>query len=95
MSFPLQVVTQNKVLAAQVRGVLNAGPEWGTVGSTVAAINDTTANSLSAITGATGTASATSAISDATYSAAANATIVAKVNKILAVLRNLNLPSDL
>jgi hypothetical protein len=95
MSFPKQTATQDKVLAAQMRVALNKGPEWGTAGSSVAAINDTTANSLSAITGATGTASTSSNISDATYSAAANATIVAKVNKILEVLRNLNLPSDL
>ena len=41
MSFPLQTRTQDNVLAAQVRGVLNNGPEWNTAGSTLA--NATTA----------------------------------------------------
>ena len=36
MSFPLQLATQDKVLAARVRGVLNKGPEWNTTGSTLA-----------------------------------------------------------
>jgi hypothetical protein len=36
MSFPLQTRAQDNVLAAQVRGVLNNGPEWNTAGSTLA-----------------------------------------------------------
>jgi hypothetical protein len=73
MSFPLQVATQDKVLAAQVRGVLNKGPEWNTTGSTLA--------------------DATTSLADLAGGASA-ATIVTKVNIILSLLRNLNLPAE-
>lgn len=36
MSSPLQTRTQDNVLAAQIRGALNNGPEWNTAGSTLA-----------------------------------------------------------
>lgn len=103
MSFPLQSRTQNKVLAAQVRGVLNQGPDWGTTGSTVATIGSSTGGvsgdtvsslSLLALTNA-GTPSATSTVvASGTYSATDIQTIVGKVNTILNVLRNLNLPTE-
>jgi hypothetical protein len=73
MSFPLQVATQDKVLAARVRGVLNKGPEWNTTGSTLA--------------------DATTSLADLAGGASA-ATIVTKVNIILSLLRNLNLPAE-
>jgi hypothetical protein len=103
MAFPLQVATQDKVLAAQIRGTLNKGPEWGTAGSTVATIGSSTGGvsgdtvsslSLLALTNA-GTPSATSTVvASGTYSAADLQTIVGKVNTILNVLRNLNLPVE-
>jgi hypothetical protein len=73
MSFPLQVATQDKVLAARVRGVLNKGPEWNTTGSTLA--------------------DATTSLADLAGGASA-ATIATKVNIILSLLRNLNLPAE-
>jgi len=103
MAFPLQVATQDKVLAAKLRGCLNKGPEWGTSGSTVATIGSSTGGvtgdtvsslSLLALTNA-GTPSATSTVvASGTYSAADLQTIVGKVNTILNVLRNLNLPAE-
>ena len=99
MSFPLQTRTQDNVLAAQVRGVVNNGPEWGTSGSTVATVGSATGGvsgdtvsslSLLALTNA-GTPSVTSTVTaSATYSATDLQTIVGKVNTILTVLRNLN-----
>lgn len=38
--YPIQTTTQDNVLAAQLRSVLNNGPEWGTSGSTLAATSD-------------------------------------------------------
>lgn len=103
MAFPIQVATQDKVLAGQIRGCLNKGPEWGTSGSTVATIGSSTGGvsgdtvsslSLLALTNA-GTPSATSTVvASGTYSAADLQTIVGKVNTILNVLRNLNLPVE-
>jgi len=102
MSFPLQTVTQNKVLASQIRGCLNKGPEWGTSGSTVATIGSSTGGvagdtvsslSLLALTNA-GTPNTTSTVTNSAFSANDIATIVGKVNTILNVLRNLNLPTE-
>jgi hypothetical protein len=104
MAFPLQTATQNKVLAAQIRGTLNQGPEWGTAGSTVATIGAASggaATTLSTLTAASGTVSATSTLVDVTVTptqATINAnfqTLATKLNVVLNMLRNLNLPSDL
>jgi hypothetical protein len=99
MSFPLQTRTQDNVLAAQIRGAVNNGPEWGTTGSTVATVGSATGGvsgdtvsslSLLALTNA-GTPSATSTVvAGGTYSATDIQTIVGKINTILTVLRNLN-----
>jgi hypothetical protein len=99
MSSPLQTRTQDNVLAAQIRGVVNNGPEWGTAGSTVATVGSATGGvsgdtvsslSLLALTNA-GTPSATSTVvASGSYSAADIQTIVGKINTILTVLRNLN-----
>lgn len=40
MSSPIQVRTQDNVLAAEIRSALNNGPEWGTAGSTLATTSD-------------------------------------------------------
>jgi hypothetical protein len=102
MSFPKQTATQDKVLAANMRVCLNKGPEWGTSGSTVATIGSTTGGvsgdtvsslSLLALTNA-GTPSVTSTVTNSAFSANDIATIVGKVNTILNVLRNLNLPAE-
>jgi hypothetical protein len=95
MSFPLQTATQNNVLAAQVRGVLNNGPEWT---STLTGSSATT--SLTAIADSTGgtatnaiaaiTAGATYAQADLTAVKNGLASVTAKVNTILTLLRNLN-----
>ena len=95
MSFPLQTATQDNVLAAQVRGVLNNGTEWT---STLTGSSATT--SLTAITDSTGgtasntiaaiTAGATYAQADLTAVKNGLASVSAKVNTILTLLRNLN-----
>jgi hypothetical protein len=95
MSSPLQTATQDNVLAAQVRGVLNNGPEWT---STLTGSSATT--SLTAITDSTGgtaantiaaiTAGATYAQADLTAVKNGLASVSAKVNTILTLLRNLN-----
>jgi len=74
MSFPLQVRTQDKVLAAQVRGVLNQGPEWNTAGSTLA--------------------DATTSLADLVVGTSTLAQTQTKVNTILALIKNLNLPAE-
>ena len=74
MAFPLQVATQDKVLAARVRGVLNKGPEWNTTGSTLA--------------------DATTSLADLDTGTATAAQIATKVNTILALIKNLNLPAE-
>ena len=99
MSSPLQTRTQDNVLAAQIRGAVNNGPEWGTTGSTVATVGSATGGvsgdtvsslSLLALTNA-GTPSATSTVvASGSYSATDIQTIVGKINTILTVLRNLN-----
>lgn len=84
MSFPLQTQTQNNVLAAELRGALNNGPDWSSTFTT-----DGASTSLKAITISAGTPSSTSTITNSGYSAADIATIATKVNAILALLRNL------
>jgi len=74
MSFPLQVRTQDKVLAAKVRGILNQGPEWNTAGSTLA--------------------DATTSLADLNPGTATTAQIATKVNTLLALIKNLNLPAE-
>lgn len=95
MSLPLQTATQDNVLAAQIRGVLNNGPEWT---STLTGSSATT--SLTAITDSTGgtaantiaaiTAGANYAQADMTAVKNGLASVSAKVNTILTLLRNLN-----
>jgi hypothetical protein len=103
MSFPLQVRTQDKVLAAQVRGVLNQGPEWGTTGSTLATVGAASggaASTLSTLTAASGAASATSTLVDVTVTPTQTTinnnfqTLATKLNLILNLLQNLNLPAE-
>jgi len=99
MSFPLQTRSQDNVLAAQVRGVLNNGPEWGTSGSTVATVvagSGGAASTLSTLTAASGTASATSTLVDVTATPTQTTinnnfqTLATKLNTILSLLQNLN-----
>ena len=95
MSFPLQTATQDNVLAAQIRGVLNNGPEWtstltgSSATTSLTAIIDSTggtaANTIAAIT-----AGATYAQADLTAVKNGLASVSAKVNTILTLLRNLN-----
>jgi len=103
MAFPLQTASQNKALASQIRGCLNKGPEWGTSGSTVATIGSSTGGvagdtvsslSLLALTNAGSPSNTSTVTASASYSAADIQTIVGKVNTILNVLRNLNLPTE-
>ena len=95
MALPLSVRTQDQVLAAGIRGALNNGPEWT---STLTGSSATT--SLTAITDSTGgtasntiaaiTAGATYAQADLTAVKNGLASVSAKVNTILTLLRNLN-----
>jgi hypothetical protein len=95
MSFPLQVATQDNVLAARVRGVLNNGPEWtstltgSSATTSLTAITDSTggtaANTIAAITAGVGYTQA-----DMTAVKNGLASVSAKVNTILTLLRNLN-----
>ena len=103
MSFPLQVATQDKVLAARVRGTLNKGPEWGTAGSTVATIGsatggvsgDTVATLSPIVLTAPGTPNPTSTIANSGAPGVNDvSTIVGKLNTVIALLRNLNLPAE-
>lgn len=94
MPFPLQVGTPARVISAQIRGCLNNGPEWDTTlaGTTsTGTITGTTTNSLTALTDSSGgTASnAIAAIAD-TATKNAVASLTAKVNLLLAMVRNLN-----
>jgi hypothetical protein len=96
MSFPLQTATVDQVLAAQIRGCLNAGADYSatsTLQGTTAtgAPTASTTVSLTALTdNSGGTASNTiAAISDtATKNAVASLTV--KVNLLLNLIRNLN-----
>lgn len=95
MSLPLSVSTRDQVLAAAVRGVLNNGPEWtstltgSTATTSLTAITDSTggtaANTIAAITAGVGYAQA-----DMTAVKDGLASVSAKVNTILTLLRNLN-----
>jgi len=102
MSNPLQTRTQDNVLAAQIRGAVNNGPEWGTAGSTVATIGSATGGvsgdtvsslSLLALTNAGSPNATSTVVASGTYSAADLQTIVGKINTILTLLRNLNAPN--
>ena len=76
MSFPLQVATSDRVLAAQVRGALMNGAAW----SDVTTLTDNSG----------GTASDTLAVIYDTATKNAVASLAAKVNTILTRLNNLN-----
>ena len=99
MSFPLQTATQDNVLAARVRGVLNNGPEWtstltgSTATTSLTAITDSTggtaANTIPAIVVPAGNATS-SLTADMTAVRTGLASVTAKVNTILTLLRNLN-----
>jgi hypothetical protein len=99
MSFPLQTATQDNVLAAQVRGVLNNGPEWtstltgSSATTSLTAITDSTggtaANTIAAITAPAANAT-TSLTDDMTAVKNGLSSVSAKVNTILTLLRNLN-----
>jgi hypothetical protein len=99
MSAPLQTRTQFSVYSAQIRGALNNGPDWGTSGSTLATVGssaggasgDTVATISPIVLTTPGTPSATSTIANSgTPSANDVATIVGKLNTVIALLRNLN-----
>lgn len=99
MSLPISNKTLDQVTAANVRGVLNNGSEWGTSGTTIASFGAATggaATTLSTLTAASGTVSATSTLVDVTASptqATINAnfqTLATKLNVVLNLLRNLN-----
>jgi hypothetical protein len=98
MSAPLQTRTQFSVYSAQIRGALNNGPDWGNAGTTVAVVGSSTGG-VSGDTVATlspivltnaGTPSATSTVTNSAFSANDIATIVGKLNTVIALLRNLN-----
>ena len=94
MPLTLQTATPAKVISAQIRGCLNNGPDWDTTlagTSSTGTITGTTTNSLTALTDSSGgTASnSISAISD-TNTKNAVASLTAKVNLLLAMVRNLN-----
>ena len=101
MSFPLQTRTQDNVLAAQIRGVVNNGPEWGTSGSTLATIGssaggasgDTVSTISPIVLTNAGTPSVTSTVTNSAYSANDIATIVGTLNTVITLLRNLNAAS--
>ena len=103
MAFPLQTVSQNKALAAQIRGCLNKGPEWGTANSTLATVGPASggaSSTLSTLTAASGAANATSTLIDVTATPSQTAinnnfqTLATKLNLILNMLQNLNLPTE-
>jgi hypothetical protein len=98
MSAPLQTRTQFSVYSAQIRGALNNGPDWGNAGTTVAVVGSSTGG-VSGDTVATlspivltnaGTPNVTSTVTNSAYSANDIATIVGKLNTVIALLRNLN-----
>lgn len=98
MSAPLQTRTQFSVYSAQIRGALNNGPDWGNAGTTVAVFGSSTGG-VSGDTVATlspivltnaGTPSATSTVTNSAWAANDIATIVGKLNTVIALLRNLN-----
>jgi hypothetical protein len=99
MALPLSVRTQDQVLAAGIRGVLNNGPEWtstltgSSVTTSLTAITDSTggtaANTIAAITAPAANAT-TSLTADMTAVKDGLASVSAKVNTILTLLRNLN-----
>ena len=99
MSLPLSVRTQDQVLAAAVRGVLNNGSDWtstltgSAVATSLTAITDSTggtaANTIAAITAPASNAT-TSLTADMTAVKDGLASVSAKVNTILTLLRNLN-----
>jgi hypothetical protein len=99
MSFPLQTATQDNVLAAQIRGVLNNGPEWtstltgSSATTSLTAITDSTggtaANTITAIVAPAANAT-TSLTADMQACRLGLASVAAKVNTILTLLRNLN-----
>lgn len=87
--YPKQTRTQDNVLAANLRSTLNNGPEWGTASSTLATVSD-----LDGLTAASGTAGSTISDVGASFTQATLnnnfRSLTAKVNTILALLRNLN-----
>lgn len=79
MSFPLQIATQDNVLAAQVRNVLANGGTW---------------TNVVALTAATGTASNTIADVGATFSQTTLnnnfKSLASKVNELVTLINNVN-----
>lgn len=94
MPLPLQTVTPAQVISAQIRGCLNNGPDWdSTLAGTTATgtITGSSTNSLTALTdNSGGTASNTLASISDTATKNAVASLAAKVNLLLAMVRNLN-----
>ena len=96
MSFPKQTATQDQVFAAQVRCALNGGADYSATstlqGSTATgAPTASTTVSLTALTDSSGgTASNTLASISDTATKNAVASLAAKVNLLLALVRNLN-----
>jgi len=79
MPLPLQVKTQDKVLAAQVRNVLANGGAW----TNVTSLTDNSG-------GSTTTPNTIAAVSDNATAAAAIAKLASKVNELIVLINRVN-----
>jgi len=97
MSLPLEIKTQDNVLAAQVRNVLANGGTWTDVVSLTAAsgtASDTISGVATAVTGVDGTGSnaASKADVDARLTSINDnlKSLAAKVNELIVLVNNVN-----
>jgi hypothetical protein len=95
MALSISNKTQDQVQAAALRTVLNNGKEWGTSGSTLATVTDISANTDSS--GGTASHTIAAIAAGASYTQAdmlavknGLASVSAKLNTVLALIRNLN-----
>jgi hypothetical protein len=79
MPLPLQVTTQDKVLAAQVRNVLANGGTW----TNVTSLTDSSGGSLT-------TPNTIAAVTDNATAAAAIAKLASKVNELIVLINRVN-----
>jgi hypothetical protein len=95
MALPISNKTQDQVAAANLRALFNGGKEWGTSGSTLATVTDISANTDSSGGTASHTIAAIAAgvgYTQGDMLAVKNglASVSAKLNTVLALIRNLN-----
>jgi hypothetical protein len=95
MALSISNKTQDQVQAAALRTVFNNGKEWGTSGSTLATVTDISANTD--LSGGTASHTIAAIAAGASYTQAdmlavknGLASVSAKLNTVLALIRNLN-----